>query len=549
MKIKNKSTRSWLRNSRLALLSTMFVALTACNSLNSPTTSKTIKGLVQEKNPLAQADVYITDHRGNEWRTTTDAKGYYTLSLPNDVLPPLTLTAVSEKNRLKDCVRNDVLRPICLVASVLDDEPNLIANINPLTDRLASDYAKHLNLQGPQQLFHSAEPYKVNPEDRERALDWIRKSFGNALNEIGVANAENFDPVRDPSVTKNVLAPIFSLLNHNRTYDNTTGLTGHTTLTDSRFKPIVGLFHGGNYEPFDFKAARQHAKKIENARTRIFFVGDSTSAMYEQFRFPRMGWGEAFMEQFSHLDEVAIVVGSRAGRSSRDFYNGRWFAQMESMIKPGDYVFINHGHNDQNCDAARPVRGLADVTNLCTYPNTADGKVQHPDANPDMSFDRSISRYIEIVKSRGAHPVLFTPSARILNEKREQKLPVAPNHFTQHQPQKDYAFVGNYAQTLRQIAARENLPIIDLEAESIDFANTLSGNEWWNYWLVVDPAINAYYANGAAGSPQSPDGTHFQAKGAHAMASIVARAIANNPELTVLHQLLASGPKASRHNP
>lgn len=512
--------------------------LLACSSLESLSDAKTLQGLVQERNVLANADVFITDHRGNTWRTTTDTQGRYTFSLPRASLPPFTLTAVSESGRLADCVRNDVLRPICLVASVLEDAPVITANINPLSDRVASDYAKYLNVQGPQQLFALTEPYVISTQQQEQALTWVQKSFGEALRELGIIQVEKFNPTTNEQISKNQLNPLFSLLNHNRNYDNTTGLTGHTTLTDSRFKPIVGLFHGGHYEVFDLTAAQNQAKKIEQAKTRIFIVGDSTSAMYEHLRFPRMGWGEAFMQAFSHLDDVAVVVGSRAGRSSRDFYNGRWFAQMETMIRKGDIVFINHGHNDQNCNQARAIRGQADVTNLCTYPNSPDGTLQHPHNQPEMSFDNSLMRYVNIAKARGAQPIVFTPSARILNKNRQQQLPVSSNHFTKPQPQKDYAFTGDYAQTIRQIAARENLPLIDLERESMAFANQLTGNQWWDYWLVVDPSVNSYYANGAAGSPQSPDGTHFQEKGAKVMANLVAQQIKQDPTLADLSKIL-----------
>jgi hypothetical protein len=145
---------------------------------------------------------------------------------------------------------------------------------------------------------------------------------------------------------------------------------------------------------------------------------------------------------------------------------------------------------------------------------------------------------VNIAKARGAQPILFTPSARILNNNRQQQLPVSSNHFTKPQPQKDYAFTGDYAQTIRQIAARENLPLIDLERESMAFANQLTGNQWWDYWLVVDPSVNSYYANGAAGSPQSPDGTHFQEKGAKVMANLVAQQIKQDPTLADLSKIL-----------
>ncbi len=327
-------------------------------------------------------------------------------------------------------------------------------------------------------------------------------------------------------------------MHHNRNYHNDTGATGHTTLTDISFRPIVGLAGSGSYEPFDYARAQQEYQRLVAAKTRVFIVGDSTSAMYEKLRYPRAGWGQLFREQFAPDSGIVVVVGSRAGRSSRDFYNGRWFAQMEAFIQPGDYVFINHGHNDQNCDSAKPLRGQADVKNLCTYPNNAQGQMQFPEGQPELSLQKSLERYIAIAQAKGAQPVLFTPTVRIKNAKGEQTTPVVSSHLTQATAGKNYRFTGNYTQTIKDTARAHQLPLIDLEKRSIDFANYLGDPGWKDYWLVVDPAINPYYAQGVAGSTQAPDGTHFQERGARAMAELVAAELRSNAVMAPLsHEL------------
>jgi lysophospholipase L1-like esterase len=296
--------------------------------------------------------------------------------------------------------------------------------------------------------------------------------------------------------------------------------------------------NSGAYEPFDLVRARAEHKAIQQATTRIFVVGDSTSAVYEQLRYPRMGWAQLLEQKFKPEANIKVVVGSRAGRSSRDFYNGRWFAQMEQLIQPGDYVFINHGHNDQNCDAARAERGSADVQNLCTYPNDASGKIQHPAGKPELSFYNSLQGYVNIARERGAIPVLFTPTARIKNAKGEQTTPVVPSHFTRHKPGSNYAFVGDYSQTIQDLARAEQLPLIDLETASIRFANNVGEPGWKNYWLVVDKSINPYYTETMGGSPQLPDGTHFQKNGADEMARLSVELISNTPALKTLAEQL-----------
>ena len=112
------------------------------------------------------------------------------------------------------------------------------------------------------------------------------------------------------------------------------------------------------------------------------------------------------------------------------------------------------------------------------------------------------------------------------------------SHFTKQNANKGYLFTGDYTQTIKDTATANAVPLIDLEAASIQFANSLNIDEWKNYWLVVDPTVNRFYANGVAGSTQAPDGTHFQKNGAEAMAELVAREIKANRELKKLGEYL-----------
>lgn len=524
----------------MKLLSTIFAVLltgcqiTATTSPSISSSSSQLTGIAFEQKPLANAQIQLIDSDGKQLQTTTDESGRFALSLIG-ITAPLLISVVADGS-VEDCVKNSVLRPICM-AAVIENLPanqQPIANINPLTDRIVSDLAVAQGFIGPQQWVDSKTIKSLNAAQLRTAQTELRKGFKKALQQAGLKDVNHFNPATYPMQENNGLAKLLSLLHHNRNYDNNTGETGHTTLSDISFRPIVGLKAEGAYETFDFDRAQQEQQKIQSAQKRVFIVGDSTSAVYELMRFPRMGWGQALAAQFKPESDVQVIVGSRSGRSSRDFYNGRWFAQMESMIQPGDYVFINHGHNDQNCDASKPVRGAADVNNLCTYPNNSDGQPQFPDAKPELSFQHSLEHYITIAREGGAKPVLFTPTTRIKNAQGQQGTPVVHSHFTKQNANHGYLFVGDYTQTIKDTATANAVPLIDLEAASIQFVNGLATDEWKNYWLVVDPAINRFYANGVAGSTQAPDGTHFQKNGAEAMAELVAREIKTNKELKKL---------------
>lgn len=507
--------------------------LGACQILDS----REITGIAFEKLPLVNAEVRLLDAKGKTLHGLTDAQGRYVFSLHNMTAPLLISVSTGPAS---DCIVSSRLRPICMAVLVdeFSNESIQIANINPLTDRLVSDISVMKGFIGPQQWLNSNLVGDIQQVWVDQARLFLQRGFGDAFVSAKLTDGKNFNPATYSADQHDIAASLFSLIHHNRNYDNNSGETGHTTLTDISFRPIVGLFQNGEYEPFNFIRARDEFHKIKNSRLRIFIVGDSTSAVYEQLRFPRMGWGQAFSEKFSNRDDVVIVVGSRAGRSSRDFYNGRWFAQMEPLIQPGDYLFINHGHNDQNCDALKSIRGAADVMNLCTYPNDDLGQPQFPLEKPEMSFQYSLENYIQIARKKSAIPILFTPTTRIKNAAGLQELPVVTSHYTRKSDDKHYRYVGDYSKTIRQVAINNKVPLIDLETASIQFVNSLQNLNWQDYWLVVDETRYPFYANGMQGSRQLPDGTHFQKKGAEVMAELVSQLILQNSELAKLSEEL-----------
>lgn len=507
--------------------------LSGCHSLPP---AVEITGVAFEKQPLAQARVSLVDATGKQLLTETNHEGEFHFP-PSALRGPLLLSVVSEGDAA-DCLQHRRLRPICMAALIEKPRAQQYASINPLSDRIVSDLAVTLGYRGPQQWVMSASLKGFQRAALQEARRHLQQGFAQALKEAGVDPIEEFDPATSSLRASPGVVELFTLLNHNRNYHNETGETGQTTLSDPGFRPLVGLANQQAYEPFDLVRARREAQAIRTAPRRLFILGDSTSAVYEQLRYPRMGWGQVFQAQFRADTEVLVVVASRAGRSSRDFYNGRWFAQIEPLIQPGDYVFINHGHNDQNCDSRRPLRGTADVENLCTYPNDGQGRPQYPAGHPERSFYYSLATYVRLARERGALPVLLTPTTRIKNAAGEQALPVVHSHVTHQSSSTGFAFVGDYSQTIRDLARDEEVPLLHLDPASVAFANQLGEPGWRRYWLVVDGQHYPYYAGGVPGSIQSPDGTHFQKAGAEAMANLVAELIRREARLAPLARQL-----------
>ena len=116
--------------------------------------------------------------------------------------------------------------------------------------------------------------------------------------------------------------------------------------------------------------------------TTIFVIGDSTAANKDTTGGKKeRGWAMMLQGCF---DANYIVVDNHAvnGRSSKSFIDeGRWDKVLERM-KPGDYVVIQFGHNDEKSQPAR-----------------------HTD--PGSTFDYNLAKYVRETREHGGIPVLM----------------------------------------------------------------------------------------------------------------------------------------------
>ena len=116
--------------------------------------------------------------------------------------------------------------------------------------------------------------------------------------------------------------------------------------------------------------------------TTIFVIGDSTAANKDTTGGKvERGWGMMLQECF---DADFIVVDNHAvnGRSSKSFIDeGRW-DKVLSLIKPGDYVIIQFGHNDEKPQPARHTE-------------------------PGSTFDYNLAKFVRETREKGGIPVLM----------------------------------------------------------------------------------------------------------------------------------------------
>ena len=130
----------------------------------------------------------------------------------------------------------------------------------------------------------------------------------------------------------------------------------------------------------------------------IFMIGDSTMANKpttgKHADNQERGWGQMLQQYF---DSTKVVVDNHAlnGRSSKSFINEGHWATVLQRIKPGDYVIIQFGHNDEKPKEDR-----------------------HTD--PGTTFDDNLRRFITETREKGGVPVLMNSIIR-------RKFEVDPN--------------------------------------------------------------------------------------------------------------------------
>ena len=75
----------------------------------------------------------------------------------------------------------------------------------------------------------------------------------------------------------------------------------------------------------------------------LYIVGDSTST--DQPLEPFNSWGQMITAFFK--PDIGVANHGESGESLRGFLGERRWAKVMSVLKPGDYLLIQMGHNDQ----------------------------------------------------------------------------------------------------------------------------------------------------------------------------------------------------------
>lgn len=205
----------------------------------------------------------------------------------------------------------------------------------------------------------------------------------------------------------------------------------------------------------------------------IFIAGDSTAATYSAKQAPMTGWGQVLQE----FTKPGIKVQNRAtcGRSTKSFRDEKRWEQILRDLKPGDFVMIQFGHNDQKEN--RPA----------IY------------AEAETAYRENLKRFVEEVRAKHAEPVILTSVARRLFHKNGE---LAQS-------------LGKYPEVARQVAKETNTPLIDANAMTTEWIRKAGDKGSTRFFTHVAPGEFPGYPKG------SKDNTHFREKGARAVAEMI----------------------------
>ena len=155
------------------------------------------------------------------------------------------------------------------------------------------------------------------------------------------------------------------------------------------------------------------------------------------------GWGEPLVD---HFDTAKLNVVNRAvgGLSSRTYLTGGHWGKVLAMMKPGDVVMMQFGHNDNGPldDAARArgtLKGAGEETREVDNPITKQHEVVH-------TYGWYLRKFIRDAKAKGATPIMCT----LIPRKTWKDGKIARSN--------------DYAKWAAEVAAQENVEVVDLNA-------------------------------------------------------------------------------------
>jgi len=173
----------------------------------------------------------------------------------------------------------------------------------------------------------------------------------------------------------------------------------------------------------EFNNRRPSVSAIEIKPTNgptLFLLGDST--VCDQPGEPYNSWGQMLPRFFR--SGIAVANHAESGESLKSSLGAKRLEKVLSLMKPGDYLFIQYGHNDEK----EKGEGVGAFT----------------------TYKASLKHFVAEARKHGGIPVLITPMHRRTFDEQGK---ITNSH-------------GDYSEAVRQAAKEGNVPLIDLSEMS-----------------------------------------------------------------------------------
>jgi lysophospholipase L1-like esterase len=232
----------------------------------------------------------------------------------------------------------------------------------------------------------------------------------------------------------------------------------------------------------EFNNTKPAVSAVEIAKTddqiTVYLAGNST--VVDQDDEPWCSWGQMIPRFFK--PGVAIADHAESGLTLASFKGSHRLDKVLSLAKPGDYLFIEFGHNDQ--------------------------KERGPNAGAWKAYTESFKYYIAQAKAKGMIPVVVTSTSRRAFSDTTGKV---------------VNTLGEFPAAARKVAQDEGVAMIDVNAMTADFYNALGKDQ-------SAKALVHYPGNTWPGQGDKPlaDNTHFNPYGAYEIAKMVIEGIRSN---------------------
>ena len=200
------------------------------------------------------------------------------------------------------------------------------------------------------------------------------------------------------------------------------------------------------------------------AKVAVHVVGDSTAAVFPATDAThRVGWAAVLDPMFDAT--VTVDDAAKSGRSTKSYIDEGSWSQVQATIAPGDYLFVEFGHNDEKSD---------DPTRY---------------TDPATTYRANLRMFVNGARAKGGVPVLLTSICRRVFSGGA----VTGTH-------------GAYTAAVAAVAEETGTPLLDMESKT----------KAWLTALGPTNSISMFATD---------DNTHLSMQGAVAVAKLAVQGI------------------------